>query len=256
MNNIGNITMNTTKPTINIIDDQPDFIIVNKPANANFHDEGELGLGFFNAVNQQFNSKNNTQNNNSKNKLTTLYPVHRLDKMTSGLLIFAKNKTAATQFQQLFEQHKVQKFYLAISDKKPKKKQGLIKGDMAKSRRSTWKLLRTQINPAISQFMSYSVNNGLRLYVVKPHSGKTHQIRVALSSVGSPIIGDALYSPNIATETYDRGYLHAYALQFTLNNINYEYQLAPDSGQYFICPSLIKKLEEIGKPWNLSWPSI
>lgn len=249
-----NLTNNTIKPTIHIIDEQPDFIIVNKPAGTNFHDEGELGSGFFNEVKQLHYSNNNTQNNNDK--IDALYPVHRLDKITSGLLIFAKNKTTATLFQQLFEQHKIQKFYLAISDKKPKKKQGLIKGDMAKSRRSAWKLLRTQNNPAISQFVSYSVGNGLRLYVIKPHSGKTHQIRVALSSIGSPIIGDTLYATKSITEEYDRGYLHAYALQFTLNNIHYEYQLPPDSGEYFLCSPLIKKLEEIGEPWNLSWPSI
>lgn len=247
--------------TIHIIDEQPDFIIVNKPAGINFHDEGELGSGFFNEVKELLNSTNVTKLSNSDTRskhdeIKTLYPVHRLDKMTSGLLIFAKNKATATRFQQLFEQHKVQKFYLAISDKKPKKKQGLIKGDMAKSRRSTWKLLRTQNNPAISQFMSYGLGNGLRLYIVKPHSGKTHQIRVALSSIGSPIIGDLLYSPTATTDAYNRGYLHAYALQFTLNNCHYEYKCLPNSGEHFLSSSLLKHLEEIKAPWNLPWPAL
>jgi len=238
----------TTSP-IKIIDEQPDFIVVDKPANINFHDEGEIGKGFFNEVKQLITSNNNSQTD-------ALYPVHRLDKITSGLLIFAKNKVTATKFQQLFEQHAIQKYYLAIGDKKPKKKQGLIKGDMVKSRRSMWKLLRTQHNPAITQFMSYSLHNGLRLYLLKPHSGKTHQIRVALSSLGSPIIGDPLYATNTASTTYDRGYLHAYALQFTLNNIEYNYQLPPNSGAHFLCEEAIKKQEEIQEPWTLSWPKL
>ena len=126
---------------INIVSDHDDFIIVEKPADVNFHDEGDINNGFFNQVKKQ-------------GKFDELFPIHRLDKMTSGLIIFAKNLSAAQTFQQLFEQHKVEKYYLAISDKKPKKKQGLIKGDMAKSRRGMWKLLRSQENPATTQFFS------------------------------------------------------------------------------------------------------
>jgi len=231
-----------------IIDDQPNFIVVNKPENINFHDEGELGHGFFNQV-KHWLSKNNAA--------SELYPVHRLDKMTSGLLIFAKSNDSAQAFQQLFQQHNVQKYYLALSDKKPNKKQGLIKGDMVKSRRSTWKLLRSQHNPAISQFMSYNVGSGCRLYVVKPHSGKTHQIRVALNSIGAPIMGDVLYTPNaLQPALVDRGYLHAYALQFTLNHVLYEYIKVPNSGEYFLSPELNQQLTNIGKPWLLPWPKV
>ncbi|WP_076416987.1 TIGR01621 family pseudouridine synthase [Colwellia sp. UCD-KL20] len=232
--------------TFDIIDEQPDFIVVNKPANTNFHDEGEIGSGFFNEVKQSLKST------------SELYPVHRLDKMTSGLLIFAKNSETAKAFQQLFEQHNIQKYYLALSDKKPKKKQGLIKGDMAKSRRSAWKLLRSQENPAISQFMSFSIGRGIRLYLVKPHSGKTHQIRVALSSIGSPIIGDAVYGGSNATNKpmFDRGYLHAYALQFTLNNIQYEYIQAPSSGEIFLSAEFSEQLKQIELPWLLPWPKV
>ncbi|WP_077339585.1 TIGR01621 family pseudouridine synthase [Pseudocolwellia agarivorans] len=232
--------------SIRIIDEQSNFIVVNKPANTNFHDEGEIGSGFFNEVKQSLKST------------SELYPVHRLDKMTSGLLIFAKNSETAKAFQQLFEQHHIQKYYLALSDKKPKKKQGLIKGDMAKSRRSAWKLLRSQENPAISQFMSFSIGNGIRLYLVKPHSGKTHQIRVALSSIGSPIIGDAVYGGSNATDNpmFDRGYLHAYALQFTLNNIQYEYIQAPSSGELFLSAEFSEQLKQIELPWLLPWPKV
>jgi len=241
--------------TLDIIDDQPDFIIVNKPDNTNFHDEGDIGSGFFNTVKQALLAQLElpTHSADSSNQTTELYPVHRLDKMTSGLLIFAKNSETAKIFQQLFEQHLIQKYYLALSDMKPKKKQGLIKGDMAKSRRSAWKLLRSQENPAISQFKSYSIKAGLRLYLIKPHSGKTHQIRVALNSIGSPIIGDTLYG---GTSETDRGYLHAYALQFTLNSIEYKYIQTPKSGELFLLPELSEQIDSISLPWDLTWPKV
>jgi tRNA pseudouridine32 synthase/23S rRNA pseudouridine746 synthase len=234
--------INSTSPTFfKLIDEQNDFIIIDKSADINFHDEGKLGEGLFNRIKQELN-------------LAQLYPVHRLDKMTSGLLILAKNKSAAVMFQQLFCAHKIEKYYLAISDKKPKKKQGLIKGDMIKSRRSSWKLLRTMNNPATTQFFSYSLSNhkegSLRLFLLKPHSGKTHQIRVALASIGSQILGDPIYSSSEA----DRGYLHAFALNFTFNHQLFQYQLLPEQGQHFNTIEQIPHI--INKPWLLPWPRV
>lgn len=228
---------------INIIDENDDFIIVEKPHDINFHDEGEIEHGFFNQVKKM---------GQVQAKFNDLYPVHRLDKMTSGLIIFAKNLAAAQQFQQLFEQHKVEKYYLAISDKKPKKKQGLIKGDMAKSRRGMWKLLRSQDNPATTQFFSYPLTAGRRLYLLKPHSGKTHQLRVALSSIGSPILGDPSYANQDSIQD-QRGYLHAYALRFNFSGQYFQYVLPPSSGEYF---TEGLALNELNFPWTLSWPSI
>jgi len=225
---------------IRIIDEQSDFIIVMKPPNISFHDEDILGSGLFSKI-------------KSQHGFTELYPVHRLDKITSGLIIFAKNKATATAFQQLFEQHKIEKYYLALSDKKPTKKQGLIKGDMVKSRRSMWKLLRSQENPAISQFFSYTVDEGKRLFIIKPHSGKTHQIRVALSSIGSPIIGDPNYYP---TSRAERGYLHAFALQFTLNDTLYSYVNPPTIGGEFINTAVMRQIDNLLTPWQLPWPKI
>ena len=119
----------------------------------------------------------------------------------------------ANGLSELFKTQQIQKYYVAIADKKPKKSQGLIKGGMEKSRRSMWKLTRGQDNLAITQFFSYSLGEGKRLFVVKPKTGKTHQIRVALKSVGSAIIGDPIYAAEEAYR-YDRGYLHAYQIQF------------------------------------------
>ena len=222
-----------------VIDDQANFVVINKVAGINFHDEDKLGNGLFNQVKQQL-------------KLEELYPVHRLDEMTSGIVIMAKNLATTQQFQQLFNDHNIEKYYVALSDKRPKKKQGLIKGDMAKSRRGCYKLLRSQKNPAITQFCSYSITNGIRLFLLKPHSGKTHQIRVALNSIGAPILGDNRYTGGEA----DRGYLHAYALKFTFNEHQYEYLCAPNSGELFLQASTQAVLSQLQLPWQLNWPKV
>lgn len=234
----------TAEKTFTLIDEQDDFIVVDKNQNCNFHDEGEHNEGLFNQVKVQLN-------------LSELYPVHRLDKMTSGLVIFAKNLSAAQQFQVLFSEHLITKFYLAISDIKPKKKQGLIKGDMEKSRRGMWKLLRSANNPAITQFFSYSIGNAKRLYLLKPHSGKTHQIRVALNSIGAPIIGDEYYYPVEKSKVVaDRGYLHAYALEFSLNDKCYRYLQAPTTGEAFVSQAVTEQLKQLTQPSALPWPSL
>ena len=226
-----------------LVDNQPDFVLVNKAPNVNFHDEGDIGSGLFSQVKSQLG-------------LAELYPVHRLDKLTSGLVIFARSQAAARLFEQLFREHQVEKYYIALSDKKPKKKQGLIKGDMAKSRRGMWKLTRTLENPAVTQFFSQSIAPGLRAYLLKPHSGKTHQLRVALSSIGSPILGDSLYGDDADKFETDRGYLHAYALRFHYQDSTYQYLQAPTVGAHFSIPACQAWLEDISSPWQQAWPAI
>lgn len=227
-------------PCFEIVDQQADFVVINKAANVNFHDEGDIGAGLFSQVKVTL-------------QLPELYPVHRLDKMTSGLLIFAKNLAAAQTFQQLFANHDIEKYYLAIASGKPSKKQGVVKGDISKSRRGMYKLMRSQENPATTQFFSYSIGHSQRLYLLKPHSGKTHQIRVTLNSLGVPILGDPLYN---IKEAADRGYLHAYALRFSLLGKRYTYRVPPTSGATYTSQVVTKQLTELKNPWQLAWPKI
>lgn len=216
------------------------FVVINKHAGINFHSEGgEIGVVV--AVEQALKQK--------------LYSVHRLDKMTSGLLLLAKSSAHANGLSQLFKEQKVQKYYLAISDKKPKKKQGLIKGGMEKSRRSMWKLTRGRTNLAITQFFSYALEEGKRLFIVKPKTGKTHQIRVALKSIGSAICGDAIYATEEAY-LYDRGYLHAYQIQFEYEQQHFTFKVAPDNGVLFTSEVCQNQLNSLPACDQLSWPKI
>ncbi|CAM9871740.1 unnamed protein product [Heterosigma akashiwo] len=140
-----------------------------------------------------------------------VFSVHRLDKVTSGLLVLAKTKDTQTLLQQAFEKKAVQKYYVAMSDKKPQKKIGSVVGDMVKSRRSQWKLTRTKDNPSVTKFVSWKLKTDgtgpLYAFLLKPETGRTHQLRVALKSVAAPILGDPLYGP--ASKDADRCYLHA-----------------------------------------------
>ncbi|HHO2167108.1 TPA: TIGR01621 family pseudouridine synthase [Aeromonas hydrophila] len=207
-----------------ILAQHKDFMVINKGPGLGMHDEtDEAGLLHPGLV--------------SRVKADTgllLYPVHRLDKMTSGLVLLACTTEANRTLSMAFAAREVSKQYLALSDRKPKKKQGWVKGDMQKGRGGSWMLARSQDNPAISWFDSVSVREGLRLYRIKPRTGKTHQIRVALKSVGAPILGDERYGGTAA----DRGYLHAWRLAFTLAGEAFDFVCPPDEGTLFVLPEL------------------
>lgn len=227
-----------------LIFEHTDFLILNKEQGVCVQDEYDehqqlKQLGLINYLKQQ-----NGQD---------YFLVHRLDKVTSGLLIVARNEKAASELSQLFQQRQIEKYYLAISRKKPKKKQGLICGDMERSRRSSWKLLKTQNNPAITQFFSFALNQGRRLFIVKPSTGKTHQIRVALKSLGSPIENDVIYGGQ--TDIHSEGIaLHALSLAFSYQGEAYRFTEMP-SQQWFgeVSEEVLYKARH---PWELSWPKL
>ncbi|PKF50840.1 TIGR01621 family pseudouridine synthase [Enterovibrio nigricans] len=210
-----------------------DFLVINKHPGVSVHkDDNEQAL-----LTEVANATGDKQ----------LYLIHRLDKMTSGLLLLGRHQQAASSLSSLFAERTVQKFYLALSAKKPSKKQGTISGDMAKSRRAMWKLLSSKTNPATTQFFSTSGGEGKRLFLCKPYTGKTHQIRVALKSVGSTILGDDIYGGEAA----DRGYLHAYSLSFTHTGKHYQFVEPPVLGDMW--PELPNDWQA---PWLLNWPKL
>jgi tRNA pseudouridine32 synthase/23S rRNA pseudouridine746 synthase len=141
-----------------------------------------------------------------------------------------------------------------LSDLKPAKKQGLICGDMHKGRGGNWRLSPTREAPAMTRFLSTSLCPGIRLFFLKPLTGKTHQLRVALKSLGAPIIGDTRYHP-LVEPAADRGYLHAWSLAFELDGERFAFRVAPSRGAWFLredCQQLIARPE--WQPENLAWP--
>lgn len=181
-----------------------------------------------------------------------LYPVHRLDQVTSGILLFARGRKNADLLSNEFRHRRVTKYYLALSDRRPKKKQGRVTGDMTRGRRGGWILTRTHKNPADTRFISASLPGtrpGLRLYLLRPRTGKTHQIRVAMKSLGAPILGDGLYGRYDQAREEDRAYLHAFALEFRLGGETVRLIEPPRSGIEFTSPAFRATLAKLGDPF-------
>ena len=174
-----------------------DFVALNKPAGLPVQREEGVSDGLVALAAAQLG-------------VARVWLVHRLDKPTSGVLLLALNEAAASALAQQFAAKTMHKTYWALSDAKLNKMQGWVKGDMHKARRGAWKLVCSMDNPAVTQFHSRSLAPGLRLFVLQPATGKTHQLRVAMKSLGSPILGDALYGGTPAA----RVFLHARQLQF------------------------------------------
>ena len=203
----------TTEPlACRLVYRHQDFVVVDKPVGLSVHRD-EAAQGLTETLAQQLG-------------VPQLWLVHRLDKTTSGLLLLALSAAAAAQLGRLWQQGGVHKTYLALSEHKPSKKQGWIRGDMAKARRGAWKLLHSRHHPAITRFHSRSLGTGLRLFVLHPHTGRTHQLRVAMKSLGSPIIGDTLYGGSAA----ERVYLHACRLQLNYSGAPLDIFRLPEQG--------------------------
>jgi len=221
-----------------VIAHEPGFCVVHKAPEVDFHDcQGRPGL--CSLVGDSLGER--------------VFAVHRLDKATSGLLLLARSREWAGILAGLFRERAVQKYYIALSDQPPAKKQGLIQGDMVRSRRGSWKLVRSMERPARTRFLSWAVRPGLRLYVLKPLTGRTHQLRVAMKSLGAPILGDRLYHP-LVSEWPDRMYLHAHTLSFSLKGKKFSYACAPRSGSLFMHESVRQALEGLGDLGELPWP--
>lgn len=189
-----------------------------------------------------------------KSQLNTsnLFLCHRLDTDTSGCLCLAKTSSAAAIIGDAFAHRTVNKYYLAITDAKPQKKQGTVIGDMKNRRRGQHILTKTRENPAVTQFFSYGLTPGIRASLVKPLTGKTHQIRVALKSLGAPILGDTHYNGTSA----DRMYLHAWRLSIPFEGETISITAPTESGLHFTTSAFEQWIAELDEPDKLAWPAI
>ncbi len=239
---------------IPVLFENTDLIIVNKP----------IGIAMHDATNEADVRENIAENGEPKKidgivtrlkkqlAVTELHLCHRLDTGTSGCLCLAKNAAVAGEIGELFSSRRVSKYYLALSSQKPKKKQGTIMGDMKNRRGGQRILLKTSENPAITQFFSSAAKPGTRGFIVKPHSGKTHQIRVALKSIGAPILGDTLYGG----EASDRLYLHAWHLQLPLSSGELAVTAPFDKGEVINEADVQTWYNGLNAPETYPWPSL
>lgn len=185
-----------------------DFILAYKPSGMATHSPDVGKYGFQEWLSHQLKMP--------------LFTFQRLDKGTSGLILFAKNKEAAERFTQYFKTHQVQKKYLLIVRASGRAKSSPL---MARSKIEKIKdqFISTPLaeGPHETRFVFLKARGGFELWLAEPKTGKTHQIRLHARDLGMPILGDTEYGG----ADFFRLSLHAHEM------------LLPESDQPFLAPA-------------------
>ena len=212
----GSSPVRSTK-IMKIIFENEDIIVIDKPANLTVH-----------PVHPE-------QKDTLVNELITHYPeiknvgedplrpgiVHRLDKDTSGLMVIAKNNKVFEHLKNQFQQRKVEKKYIALVHGKVKDKKGTITKSISFSKKDHKKrsaLLDEKSKRAWTEYQVIENFENYTLLEVSIKTGRTHQIRIHLASIGHPVAGDKQYKfkRQINPKNLSRQFLHAKYLKFQL----------------------------------------
>ena len=208
-----------------IVEDNENFCVINKP----------FGL----AVQGGSKIKKNLVDLITKNKIfinSKPFIVHRIDKETSGILIIAKNRKYAQLFTSLFRIRKIHKSYLSICHGEMEKVKGIFADNLIRYDKD-----RKISERAITNYKVLDKNSNSTLLILNPITGRKHQIRKQLFSIGFPVIGDSKYNfPENKIHKNNNLMLHAYSIKFMINEKKYKYTVnVPD---YFKKMLLKKRL--------------
>ncbi len=187
-----------------VIFEDEDLLVVHKPAGWNTHAPSpHAGEGIYDWL------------KNREPRWSSLAIIHRLDKETSGILVFGKTPRANKSLTEQFTQHRVGKKYLLLTDRPVPKKEFTVKTPLLRvgekyASRADGEMAETKFTPVNDA--KFAVNSaGLKMVDVSPLTGRTHQIRVHAAENGFPILGDTLYGGTASA----RVFLHAAEISFT-----------------------------------------
>ncbi|PZM85633.1 RNA pseudouridine synthase [Candidatus Gracilibacteria bacterium] len=217
------------KMDLDIIFEDKNLLIINKDSGINVHPvpgEGGLENTLVNGILYYCSDKDNKFNLGTINGVERPGIVHRLDKDTSGIILIAKNDSMMNYLSSIIKDRKIEKKYIAIISGTLKEKKLRIESEIGRHPGDRKKMTtKNPLNPKIAiselEVIDY-IDDKYTILEVKILTGRTHQIRVHLSSIGFPIIGDKVYgNEKINKEVYnkyalERQALHAKSLSFDL----------------------------------------
>ena len=210
---------------IEIIYENKDIIVVNKPAGMMVHGvEGKISVEptLADILLEKYPEIRTVGDD------PNLRPgiVHRLDKDTSGVMVVARNQKSFEYLKSLFKTRDIKKTYIAVVSGVPKEKQGIIDQPIGIKNGTTRRSVRSgkMAKPAVTEYEvtkttetidGHGKESPFTLLSVSPKTGRTHQIRVHLKSIGHPIVGDVLYGPKKQPPWATRLMLHAASIEFS-----------------------------------------
>ena len=211
---------------LDIVFEDNDIIVVNKPHDMVTHPApGNSEKTLVNALLHYTNNNLSTIGQNNRPGI-----VHRLDKNTSGLIVIAKNNLSHSYLSDQFRSHTIKRKYYALVWGVPNNQ--TIKGYISRNKVNRKKMMLNKNNNGKYSETEIKLKNNYNicsLIECKLKTGKTHQVRLHLTSIGSPIVGDQLYGKNkigkygkdkkyfnrfLLLKNFDRQALHAYKLGF------------------------------------------